>query len=452
MTFPVANNNYSVATGTNSNASQIIYFSASDPTVNNVNFQPGQVWFNTSNGNFLVLEGFSTSSGYPQATWVNVGTSLGNVAQYAVLVGGADHTISSITPDASTTKVLVSGGTSANPSWQNVSSSGAVIQLNGDTGSATPSSGIITFNANTNSGSSVKFSGASSTMSLGVTDSNNNTIIGNLAGNGTLSGSQNTGTGYNALHALTNGPANTAYGYGSCDHITTGSSNTGIGNTALTGLVSGNYNVGIGNAAGSSYTTSESSNICINSTGTVSESHVLRIGAGTGTGTQQLNKAFISGINSVTASNPAIVTINTSTDQLGTTTFVLGGSWTPGIAFGGASTGITYSGTQGEYTQVGNVVYFNFIISLSNKGSSTGTATVTGFPVAANGLASEIILTSTSNLTLGAGSTGVSISTSGGGTAFTIRGEIAGSGATNLTDAAFANNTRLSAVGFYFTS
>lgn len=127
-------------------------------------------------------------------------------------------------------------------------------------------------------------------------------------------------------------------------------------------------------------------------------------------------------------------------------------TFTPGVSFGGSATGITYAGTQGEYSQIGNIVFFNFIISLSSKGVQTGTALITGFPIAANGLTSEIMLTSTTNLTLGALSTGVSITTSGGGTSFNIRGEIAGGGSTNLTNAAFADNTRLSCVGFYFAS
>jgi hypothetical protein len=49
-----------------------------------------------------------------------------NIIEYAVLVGGPDEEILSITPVASTTKVLVSGGVSANPSWQDISALGLV--------------------------------------------------------------------------------------------------------------------------------------------------------------------------------------------------------------------------------------------------------------------------------------------------------------------------------------
>jgi hypothetical protein len=56
------------------------------------------------------------------------------------------------------------------------------------------------------------------------------------------------------------------------------------------------------------------------------------------------------------------------------------GSWTPVLAFGGGSTGITYSSQQGNYTKIGNRVFISGRIGLSNKGSSTGLVTITGLP------------------------------------------------------------------------
>ena len=58
------------------------------------------------------------------------------------------------------------------------------------------------------------------------------------------------------------------------------------------------------------------------------------------------------------------------------------GTFTPGVAFGGASVGITYSGRSGIYTKIGRNVYYTFGIALTSKGSSTGTVTITGFPYA----------------------------------------------------------------------
>lgn len=56
------------------------------------------------------------------------------------------------------------------------------------------------------------------------------------------------------------------------------------------------------------------------------------------------------------------------------------GTWTPGISFGGGSTGITYDSQFGYYTKVGNMVHCWGNLTLSAKGSSTGTARVTGLP------------------------------------------------------------------------
>ena len=57
------------------------------------------------------------------------------------------------------------------------------------------------------------------------------------------------------------------------------------------------------------------------------------------------------------------------------------GTWTPTLAFGGGSTGITYTARRvGFYTKIGRLVTVNFFLSPSNIGSSTGTATITGLP------------------------------------------------------------------------
>jgi hypothetical protein len=55
------------------------------------------------------------------------------------------------------------------------------------------------------------------------------------------------------------------------------------------------------------------------------------------------------------------------------------GTWTPSLLFGGASTGVT-GAFAGTYTTVGNLVVAIGIIALTNKGSATGTATISGLP------------------------------------------------------------------------
>lgn len=56
------------------------------------------------------------------------------------------------------------------------------------------------------------------------------------------------------------------------------------------------------------------------------------------------------------------------------------GTWTPGISFGGGTTGITYSAQVGVYTKIGNIVFFQARFILTSKGSSTGNALITGLP------------------------------------------------------------------------
>ena len=56
------------------------------------------------------------------------------------------------------------------------------------------------------------------------------------------------------------------------------------------------------------------------------------------------------------------------------------GTWTPVLAFGGASTGITYNAQVGTYTRIGRLVHCFARLSLSSKGSATGQATIAGLP------------------------------------------------------------------------
>ena len=56
------------------------------------------------------------------------------------------------------------------------------------------------------------------------------------------------------------------------------------------------------------------------------------------------------------------------------------GTWVPTLAFGGSSTGITYSARVGTWQKLGNQIVYHANIQLTNKGSATGTATITGTP------------------------------------------------------------------------
>ena len=200
------------------------------------------------------------------------------------------------------------------------------VTVTGDTGTPISSNSLTIF-ANTaalNCGSSVFFNNNGVTTStLNVTDSNQNTLIGQLAGNASISGDGNTGIGSSALANLSTGAANTSLGSSSLVQITTGSSNVGIGFGSLDATNTGNWNIGIGSYAGDNLNGPESSNILLNSYGIINQSNTLCIGQSTGTGSQQLNAAYIQGIYSNTQ-NPSgtveYVTIDNTTGQLGVTT------------------------------------------------------------------------------------------------------------------------------------
>ena len=133
----------------------------------------------------------------------------------------------------------------------------------------------------------------------------------------------NTSIGSSALNASTNDSDNTAVGVDSISSLDGGSFNVATGSNSFANLLTGSYNVGSGYNIGSNYVAAESSNIIFNSSGVANENNVLRIGGGTGTGNQQLNQAFISGINGNSSiSNPMMVVIDSNSgdpnyDQLG---------------------------------------------------------------------------------------------------------------------------------------
>ena len=57
------------------------------------------------------------------------------------------------------------------------------------------------------------------------------------------------------------------------------------------------------------------------------------------------------------------------------------GTWTPSISFGGASVGVTLNAANAaSYTKVGRQVTVNGYLILTSKGSSVGTARITGLP------------------------------------------------------------------------
>jgi hypothetical protein len=121
------------------------------------------------------------------------------------------------------------------------------------------------------------------------------------------------------------------------------------------------------------------------------------------------------------------------------------GTFTPGVSFNNGTSGITYSTQSGTYTKIGNIIHFNINITLTSKGSSTGTARVTGLPFTP-ALTATYVIANAINLTA-AGEPYVTVAS--GVTTAVIQLFNSGGSPTSLTDTAFANNTTFRVSGTY---
>jgi hypothetical protein len=309
------------------------------------------------------------------------GTGAQTLTNHCVLLGNGTNAVSAFS--AATNGQLIIGNTGNAPSLATLTSTGASITItngagtinlesagggggastfNADTGSATESLGAVTIAGDTTniftsgSGSTVtvslgtnillpntnaagtegiiEFGGASFINNYG----SNNVFIGSNVGNLTLTtgnATNNTAIGTNCLQSVTLGDSNCAYGWNCMSSATTDEANVAIGGGSMRFSAasffntcvgfgsmnggSGNYNVCLGYNAGTSYGATESSNILIGADGTGGESNTIRIGGVLGSGDQQQNKCFISGIYGITTVSATTAPLLISdTGQLGT--------------------------------------------------------------------------------------------------------------------------------------
>lgn len=113
------------------------------------------------------------------------------------------------------------------------------------------------------------------------------------------------------------------------------------------------------------------------------------------------------------------------------------GTFTPVLKFGGAAVGLTYTTQAGSHTQIDDRVSGEIQIVVNAKGSSTGTITIEGLPVAptANGAAVFFGITVTATGT-------IMCLISNGSTSLTLWA-LNGGGATQLTDTAIAAGSNI---------
>lgn len=131
------------------------------------------------------------------------------------------------------------------------------------------------------------------------------------------------------------------------------------------------------------------------------------------------------------------------------------GTFTPVLRFGGASVGITYSSQFGQYNQVGNVVYFSIQIILTSKGSSTGTASISGFPVTSSSTSGNVSfpIPFMYKITLTATYTQMYSAVGNSSVICTLaQANAIGSASVVVDNTSFANDSVIGFQGFYFTS
>lgn len=116
------------------------------------------------------------------------------------------------------------------------------------------------------------------------------------------------------------------------------------------------------------------------------------------------------------------------------------GTWTPGMEFGGGTTGITYAEQLGDYTKIGRHVALTYSVAMTSKGSSTGGAKLTGIPFTLGGsvhfTSSHVYWTNTATNVI---TVQVFPSTAGASKAVFHGTVAAASNLVSLTDAHFGN-------------
>ena len=115
------------------------------------------------------------------------------------------------------------------------------------------------------------------------------------------------------------------------------------------------------------------------------------------------------------------------------------GTWTPLVTFGGGSTGLTYASRGGVYTKVGNIVKVTCYVALSNIGSSSGQAQLSGLPFTAFGAYQSCTYWAGQTTFSGMLEAYVSPSTTG----ISLQQLTTGGVNSNLTNGNFANNAEI---------
>ena len=192
-------------------------------------------------------------------------------------------------------------------------------------------------------GSAIDNVGIGFTALSNITTGRENTAVGSSAMQNLNTGIGNTGIGFESLLHIANGQENTALGSASLVDMSSGNSNVAIGFEAHAGatagdentmvgaqtalsLATGSNNIILGFDAAANLDTNESDNIIIGNAAVIGDNNTIRIGT-QGSGPHQQDTCYIAGISGVTTANSQMVTINTSTNQLGSAAIPSSVTW-----------------------------------------------------------------------------------------------------------------------------
>lgn len=121
--------------------------------------------------------------------------------------------------------------------------------------------------------------------------------------------------------------------------------------------------------------------------------------------------------------------------------------FTPGLTFGGGSTGMEFGTRNGRYTKVADLVCFTLRLTLTVKGSSTGNALITGLPFTSAATYIHVCSIAAENMAAAA-ATSLVASVSAASTSVNLYRFAAGA-LTALADTDFSATSVLYVSGFY---
>ena len=285
-------------------------------------------------------------------------------------------------------QALVSGGSSAAPSWQTLPTSG------GGTGISSYTANQVLYASSTTTlaqSANLQFNGTTLTVAndasihgltvgLGGGSVSTNTAVGASALAANTSGNYSVALGYSALTANTSGVQNAAVGSNTMVFNTTGGYNTTLGTTSLFNNQSGSYNTAIGNAALYSNTTA-SNNTAVgyqsaysNTTGhdNIAIGYNSQYGSGDGSYNVSVGRGAIYGVSSGSGSyNSALGYLALSSSTTGNYNVAVGSNALQANTTASENTAVGYQALYTNTTGAVNVAVGKNALQNSNSSYNT---------------------------------------------------------------------------------